>query len=271
MLANAASNFQKPKYVIGSGWWSSTDPEKTVNPQRKILGDDEIRSPEFFDSWLNAILKTSDPYEIVVVDSHAEQKPDLDQMARVRWIELPFNAKHATDHVGRWCGWTRSVLLAGQYALTADADYFVYIEQDCLIAGKGVIEHCIAQMKKGIMFGNGAGTPQPIQQSFFIVHRDALPRFLKNLVTLSDIDADLSPEWKFVFASSLPWVFASNLGLMKSRKARGLVRRIAKRRHFDLLPIGSGRVRPIPMDQPFFYFQHGTADELERFRRQQGR
>lgn len=266
MSRNPASGGAKPKYVIGSGWWSSALAADAVNPKRKILGDDQIRAPAFFDTWLNTILENSTPYEIAVVDSHAEQKPDPNQMARVKWIELPFNARHATEHVGRWCGWTRSVLVSGQYALAADAEYFVYIEQDCLIGGKGVIEHCIAQMKKGIMFGDGRGTPQPIQQSFFIVHRKALPGFLRNLVALTHVDAELSPEWKFVFATSRPWVLASNLGLLQKRKIKGLARRVAARAHFDVLPIGSGRVRPIPMNQPFFYFQHGTAEELERFR-----
>lgn len=252
-------------YVIGSGWWCTDADERSINSERKLLGDDEIRAAGFFRLWLDSVRRSTAPAVIVVIDSHAPVKPDPALRAEVAWVELPFNAKHSTKHLGQWSGWMRSVLLSGHYALNSDADYFVYVEQDCLLQGGGIVEHCIAQMTTDLMFGSGEGTPQPLQQSFFIVHRRRLARFLDNLVCLREPDRDLSPEWKFVFASWRPLVIAANLGLMKRRRIRRLALRIARRFFYDHLPIGSGRARPIPTEAPFSYFQHGTAEELQYY------
>lgn len=255
----------QPGYIIGSGWWSAEIGDKHINPKRKKLGDDSIRSVAFFDSWLASIERNCSPDRIVVVDSAAPAKPLPERSARVVWIELPFNARHSTDHVGRWSGWTRSVLVSGHYALASDADYFVYIEQDCLLLGEGIIEHCISRMRTGYMFGCGRGTPQPLQQSFFIIRRACLASFLFNLVSLTDPDSDLSPEWKFVYSSARPLVWLSNMGLLRRRSVKNFVLRVARKFLFDELPVDSGRVRPIPWDDPFAYFQHATADEMRKY------
>ena len=252
-------------YLIGSGWWCSDADERSVNPERKLLGDDGIRAGDFFRVWRESIRRCTSPAAIVVIDSRSPVKPDSALRAEVVWVELPFNAKHSTKHVGQWSGWMRSVLLSGHYAVISDADYFVYVEQDCLLQGKGIIEHCIAHMSADLMFGSGKGTPQPVQQSFFIVRRRVLARFLDNLVALRATDRNLSPEWKFVYASWWPFVVASNLGLLKYAPLRLLALRIAQRFFYDHLPIGAGRARPLPTDAPYLYFQHGTSEELAAY------
>jgi len=249
-------------YVIGSGWWCSDADERIVNPNRKLLGDDKVRAVGFFQLWLESIRRCTSPLGIVVIDSHAPTKPDPDLQREVSWVELPFNAKHSTNHLGKWSGWLRSVLMSGHYALNSDAEYFVYVEQDCLLEGDGIIEHCISHMTTDLMFGSGEGTPQPLQQSFFIVRRKRLARFLHNIVCLRADDRDLSPEWKFVYASWWPLVVASNLGLLEYRPIRGLVLRLARRFFCDHLPIGAGRKRPLPHGAKHLYFQHGTSEEL---------
>lgn len=258
------------RYVIGSGWWCADTDERSINPERKLLGDDAIRGVAFFRIWLASIRRCTSPTAIVVIDSHSPVKPDPELRAEAAWVELPFNAKHSTNHVGQWSGWLRSVLLSGHYALNSDADYFVYVEQDCLLQGKGIIEHCIAHMTTGLMFGSGTGTPQPLQQSFFIIQRQRLARFLDNLVSLRMSDRDLSPEWKFVYASWRPLVLASNLGLLKYSGARHLALWIARRFFYDQLPIGSGRTRPLPASPRYLYFQHGTSEEFAAYLEQTG-
>jgi hypothetical protein len=252
------------RLVIGSGWWCSEAPDTDVNPRRKKLGDDTVRAVAFFETWLDSIRHVATPDEIVVVDSASPSKPAAALRAGVRWIELPFNARHSTDHLGRWSGWLRSVLASGHYAICAEAEYFAYVEQDCLLAGPGVIDHCIDRMRTGLAFGSGEGTPQPLQQSFFIVRQDRLPAFLKNLVDLKDRDCALSPEWKFLFASWRPLVIAANLGLLRSRRMRRIASFLA-RRHFDVLPVRGGRTRPLRVEDQFYYFQHGTKDELAQY------
>ena len=257
-----------PSYVIGSGWWCSSTQESETNPNRKLLGDELTRGVAFFELWRQAIAAYASPMTIVVVDSASPLKPAEPLRHSVNWIELPYNARHSTDHLGQWSGWTRSVLVSGQYALAAEADYFVYVEQDCLIHGKGIIEHCISRMRRGLMFGTGDGTPQPLQQSFFIVDRPTLGRFLANLAALRMRDGELSPEWKFLIASFSPFVHLANVAWPTNKKIRKQILRMAKRRFFDDLPVGSGRVRPIPRDCDYWYFQHGSAEEIASFRRE---
>ena len=252
-------------YIIGSGFWSSDVDEQVTNPERKIIGDNLIRKPEFFPIWLNSIRKCSNPNRIVIVDSHSPIKPDFKDAKDVVWIELPINAKHATNHIGTWSGWTRSVILSGQYALNAEVDYFVYIEQDCLLSGAGIVEYCIEHMKKGLMFGDGKDTPQPIQQSFFIIEKRQLAKFLYNLCSLSIADRYLSPEWKFIISTWTPIRIAANLGFLNRPATRRLICRLMSSRSYDNLPVGCGRARPIPWKDRFFYFQHGTSDEIEYY------
>ncbi|MFQ1699282.1 hypothetical protein ACJ5NV_01670 [Loktanella agnita] len=259
------STKRKPRYIIGSGWWSSESSPEDDNPLRKKLGDPHIRSVEFFDTWYRSITSNASPDEIIVIDSCAPVKPRRDMRDRVRWITLPFNARHSTDHIGQWSGWMRSVILSATYAMTADCEYFVYVEQDCLLGGAGIIEHCIDRGTNGLIFGAGKGTPQPIQQSFFIVRADRLPNFISNLCALKMRDAELSPEWKFLCASSRVLVFVANLGLLKYKWVRKGALKLCLNNFFEFLPIGSGRARPIPFDADFFYFQHATRPELDRY------
>jgi hypothetical protein len=253
------------KIVIGSGWWCSERPDNEVNPGRKKGGDDEVRAVDFFGKWLQTLSRVSRHDSIVVVDSASPVKPPEMLRKNVSWVELPFNARHSTNHLGQWSGWLRSVMAAGSYAICAEADYFVYVEQDCLLSGDGIIDHCISNMDRGLMFGSGQGTPQPLQQSFFIVRKDRLPSFLKNLADLKHKDCELSPEWKFVYASCRPLVLASNLGLLKSPRMKRFALRIARHTSYELLPVHGGRARPLRKEDPFYYFQHGSKEELEDF------
>lgn len=254
-----------PTYMIASGWWSSDQDFSEEFPTRKELGDSLIRSVAFFDHWLTAIRRVACPAEIVVVDSNAPCKPAEEKRAEVNWVELPFNARHSTDHLGQWCGWSWSVFVSANYALSTEHDYYVYVEQDCLIEGRGIIERCIEEMTTGFMFGHPEQTPQPLQQSFFVIERSKLQEFLKNFAAIKHRDGTLSPEWKFLCATR-PWlVVAANLGVLKSKRLRKLLKRFAIGRLFDVLPFGVGRARPIPMQSEHYYFQHGSAEEVATF------
>lgn len=254
-----------PSYCIGSGWWCSDEDEAVVNPKRKLLGAPLVRAVGFFELWRESIERNTDPASVVVVDSHSPIKPPDDLRAPFAWVVLPFNAKHSVNHLGKWSGWTRSVLVGGQYALATETEYFVYIEQDCLLAGRGIIEHCISKMKTGVMFGSGQGTPQPLQQSFFIVRRNRLAAFLKNLADIDLKDRDFAPEWKFACATWRPLVILANLGVLKIKPLRKLAFFAAQTAFFEVLPVGSGRTRPLPVDAPFWYFQHGEDDEVAAY------
>jgi hypothetical protein len=252
-------------YIIGSGWWC-TDSEQRV-AGRRYWGSDVIRSAEFHHLWSAVIDAWTAPSAVLLVDSASPVKPPITN-SRYRTLHLSHNPGHATVHSGHYCGWTASVLHALEYALSADADYLVYVEQDVLLFGSGVIEHCISRMRKPLMFGSGAGTPQPLQQSFFIVRKDGMRRFLARLHLIGRPDKVIVPEWKFMLASLgahgalIEWLCADEV-----RRARiyRLIGKLMQTIGYDLLPIGLGRARPLLPGARHFYFQHGTGEELRMY------
>jgi hypothetical protein len=250
-------------YVIASGWWCCSD-DRLINTDRKRLGDDLIRSREFFEVWLESVKSTTSPKAIVVVDSCSPVKPEAMLIAQVEWLSLPFNAGHATSTVGRWSGWSRAFVVAATYAWMADVEYFVYVEQDCLLLGSNIVEHCLDRMTRDVMVGNASGTPQPLQQSFFIIRRKALAGFIRNFTSIGASDREMTPEWKFAISCNDHLSCICRISPYLAIKTYKILRRFGFK-FFDTLPFLGGRQRPINFSNPFVYFQHGTKDELYKY------
>lgn len=255
------------KYIIGSGWWCA---DKTIDTRAELLGDDEIRGQKFHQLWYEAINKYTSPEKIIIVDSCSPLKPTLNKDdARLEFVSLNVNARHSTDHIGKFCGCVRAMQLGLEYTLKCEAEYYVYIEQDALIYGKGIIEHCINQMNKPYMFGTGIGTPLRSQQSLFIIRRDGILPFLQKLNKLKQTDNEICPEEKFhLVASKGPISLLAYISQhAKSNKLCGWLNWQCYKylRNWEDLPIGTGRVRPLDFQAPYFYFQHGAKKELESY------
>ena len=274
------------KYIIGSGWWCAQSPSDAASDSssdsscdspeevRVTFGDDQIRSAGFHALWYDSICHTSKPDKIVIVDSCSPVKPALNSKdERIEFISLNENAGHSTNHNGKYCGWTRSVLLSLSYAINCDCDYYVYVEQDVLLSGKGLIEHEIEQMRGKYAFGREPSLVQPLQQSMFIIKHSAIETFLSRFYAISATDNQVSPERKFAIASS--W-FLSLLPSMLFRQPP-LTNVLGKVLHraqtavlklfggFGTLQMGYGRQRPIDFSAPHYYFQHGSQEELATF------
>jgi hypothetical protein len=255
----------KYNYVIGSGWWCTDSGQRVAG--RPYQGSDVIRSAEFHHLWASVIDAWTSPSSVVLIDSASPIKPPITNPT-YRTMRLSHNPGHATVHTGHYSGWMASVLHSLEYALSADADYLVYVEQDVLLFGDGLIEHCIDRMRKPLMFGTGLGTPQPLQQSFFIVRKDGMRRFLAGLHAIDSPDKLIAPEWKFVLSSLgahgrwVEWLCSS-----PQRRARvfRLLGHLMQTTGWDLLPIGYGRTRPLDLNDPRFYFQHGSLAELRQY------
>lgn len=255
------------KYIIGSGWWCA---DKAIDTRAELLGDDEIRGQKFHQLWYEAINKYTSPEKIIIVDSCSPTKPILnDKDEKLELVSLNVNGGHSTNHVGKFCGYTRAILLGLEYALQCEVDYYVYVEQDALIYGDGIIEHCISNMTKPYMFGGGEGTAGILQQSFFIIRRDAILSFKNKLNALAQTDNELSPENKFHIACS-----HGSANILAHIKQKSLTSKFYQRanwqcykylRNWEDLPIGFGRARPIDFGAPYFYFQHGCKDELNKY------
>ncbi len=257
-------------YIITTGWWSTNDDR--MDDRTIISGDSLIRSDEFHKIWFDAVDKYTNPKKIYIIDSNSPVKPIMNKEKEVL-ISLDSNAGHSTNHTGKLCGVSRAHLLGMSLAMVNEVDYWVYIEQDALIYGDGIIEKCIEQMKKPYMFGYGLGTPQPVQQSLMIVKKEAIPQFINNFNKIKAKDSEIAPEVKFAMAASSIMMCIPEriyIKMEENTKFGNLLKRIVWKliktfRGFDYIPVGYGRVKPIDFSDSHFYFQHGDKEELDHF------
>jgi len=246
MSAYEASSKQKPTYIIGTGWWCTSEPITW----KRVLGDDIIRSKYFHQLWYYAIDKYTDPEKICIVDSASPIQPDLVDDDRLEWISLTKNF-HTFQSPYHWefdqTGWVKSVLVSAYFALACEVDYFIYVEQDCLVRGYDWVDKAISKLEEhvaagypGWMFGDGRkGCPgnHLLQQSLFLVKQSSLWEFIQKL-TLRPVDEHLTPEERFA----------------------------RKLEQVSFLPFGYGRsrqgfsIRNTPM-----YAQHWTKDEIKEW------
>jgi hypothetical protein len=260
------NKFDKTNYIITAGWWCGV----AENEVRKRQGSEKTREGDFFSKWKKSILDNTNPKKIMVLDSASTTLPTDEQLEGVEFISLLNNPGHSTHHEGHYSGYMRSIIMGLTYASMCDADYWVYIEQDVLLKGKGVIEHCIENMTTPYMFGTGQGSPQFLQQSLIIIRKDGIFNFLKYLNKISAKDKEISPESKFLIASSLFYRLIPEFFYRQITK-RNWIGKYTKKfifatigfaKGYDECPIGYGRTRPIDFSQPYYYFQHGSDEEL---------
>lgn len=234
-----------PKVVVGSGWWADDEDSEWA------IGSSATRSVSFFDVWYRQVMKCISPDRIVITDSSSPNKPDWGTYPRVNWIELDRNYGHPNDvRTGKvktkFSGYTRSVINGAMYAYCCDADYFVYIEQDCLVRGDEFLAKAIGSNKDEILLGarteggkglQGSEAAPMLQNSLIIVAKSGLERFITGIINSPVGDGEQSIE-------------------------------VIMERHchpFGIIEILYGRSRPIDFDSPCFYVQHLSDDELDRF------
>jgi hypothetical protein len=241
----SAGHRENPKVIVGSGWWSSGQRSEWN------IGDDLIRSTQFFSLWHRQVMKYICPDMIVVTDSHSPKKPDRGKFERLQWIELDRNYGHANDiRTGvinsKYCGFTRSLIMGASFALCCEADYFVYVEQDCLIRGERFLEAAIGDqafdfyMGQRTSGGTGlAGSPAApmLQNSLLIMNGRGIERLISKLLTARETDGEMSLEEKM---------------------ARDMT-------PFGTLNVPYGRSRPMDSSLSHYYAQHMSRQELEVF------
>jgi ADP-heptose:LPS heptosyltransferase len=229
------------KVVVGSGWWCDEQPHEWA------IGSPATRSVEFFKLWYEQVERCLRPDRIVITDSASPLKPDYRRFP-VEWIELDRNYGQPNDiRIGRivtkYSGFTRSVINGAMYALCCDADFYVYVEQDCLLHGEDFLPHVLGDTSADILLGapteNGRGlggdvAASMLQQSLMIVRRAGLERFLAGLLGAPWSDGEVSPE-----------------EIMKRQLAP-----------FEFIQVPYGRSRPIDFSRSHFYAQHLDDDEL---------
>jgi hypothetical protein len=191
------------------------------------------------------------PLCIVVTDSAAPEKPDNRLFPKIQWIELDRNYGHANVlRSGRirtkYSGFTRAVVNGAMYALCCDADFYVFVEQDCLLYGDDLLNRAVADRNEDILLGqptekgrglHGSVAAPMLQNALMIVRRTGLERFIDAILGAPWTDGEVSPE-----------------ETMRLRMPP-----------YGLIDIPFGRSRPIDFKEPTFYVHHLDDNELHQF------
>ena len=134
-------------YIISTGWWCDGTGIHAGSVNNK--SSNFTRSPAFFDIWIEQVLKVSKPQKILITDSKSpvDYPRKITKNGLVEFVSLNQNFGHAINCEGKYCGWTRSILNGAFYSYINDCD-FVYVEQDCLLFGEGIIEKAFESMDR---------------------------------------------------------------------------------------------------------------------------
>lgn len=192
----------------------------------------------FADHWLHCLNNR----DIVVVNNSEDASYVFTHNANVREIIVRHNLGHIAHWLGkphpRLLGWSMSWIIPAMIAYSERRD-FIYVEQDCLVFGdwEQSILNEAKQKNLRAAFGVCPSHIAHCEQSLFWIECDFIPVFVAQYMSLAQGDADLLPEAKFMnMAGSSP-----EIG------------------QFSLL---YGRIRPIDTDNPTFYAQKLTLEEI---------
>lgn len=238
-------------YIVGTGWWCDGSGEHAGSMQPRNMSSSFIRTAPFFEFWYHFVDRYTSPERIVIVDSASPVAPPMPNDSRIVHLPMMENFGHSvtSERQGVMSGVERCLLQLMMYAHVNETD-LVYIEQDCLVRGEGWLDACFEALgDKPIMYGDGEGTPQPMQQSLMIFRHEAL--------------------WEAM--NKVRDAFEASLEHLADPEARKPMDSPEKRWHLQfgdmavLLPFEGGRTRPLRYDQPYLYAQHWTDEELLTF------
>jgi hypothetical protein len=125
--------------------------------------------------------------------------------------------------------------IGSMYAFFNDIEYAVWVEQDCLIHGDGIIDRAVENMGDAD-FSMGLWQHKLKLETCFIVFRTG---------RIFDI-------WKAFKEEASPFPELRYHALTQKFK-------------FRPLPFGVGRARPIPWSDQYYYAQQLTDEEIEKF------
>lgn len=218
-----------------------------------IIGSGYTGREEFAPIWIANLEKYANPKpdRVVVIAANGKMFPG----GTVETINLSGNLGHVGDLLdGRkpytFCGWSVTVLTLALIAYQNESD-LIFVEEDCLVFGDWVtkIHEEIGDGK--FIFGHKQESEPWMEcsQSLFMIRHGFIPTFVTEYLLLGpdnhiglDYNPDLLPERKFVTIES------------------------AYPDECRRLSFGVDRCRPIPFDNPVFYAQRWTPDELQAAR-----
>src|ERR1700722_8438805 len=258
--------------LVTSGWFATDEARSYVT-----AGDELIRGVGFRPLWWKSVDTFIKTQHVFIVDSASPVKPDDAACTSTpfQYTELLINPGHSQNGKTHYCGAMAAIIMGLEFALHNDVEMFLYLEQDALVFGDAIVEKTKnALRRKDLVFGSGA---LDIQQSFFAANKKGIRRFLSALHAINYSDKQVAPDPNSMFAASRflpsPLIKLAEFTEIEKMRVAGLrlfslVCGLTK--NYAFLPFGYGRKRPINFGDDVFYFQHGSADELARYKKRTG-
>jgi hypothetical protein len=220
------------RFLIGSSFF---DRGKFGTPYRR----------EFARQWSASIKRLSPaPSRVVIIAEGASKRPDCGDGFDV--LTLTGDLGHCGQHLNgsklhEFTGWSASMLAGAMLAYTDESD-FVYVEEDCLIFGPAV-RAMYADLGDGCLIFGRKHQSHPwmsCSQSLFLVKHAFIPTFVSTYLRMGK-DGKLGNlgEEKFV--------------KMQEQFGPSIVRQFT---------FGYDRERPVNYDDPVFYMQQISPEEL---------
>lgn len=166
-------------------------------------------------------------------------------------------------------------MLGAFYTLMNDADYFVFVEQDCLVRGENWVEKTIEYLEKhkaDISYG-WKDHEYRADHTVIIVKNSALLDFIRNYVAIEQKDYDVRPELKYLVVHGDPKeVSHYNWVRKKYELSEPTLSCDIKRIKFIELPFPYGAIykRNIDFTRPIFSAQQWRKEELLELMRVEG-
>lgn len=259
--------------LVATGWFSTKAPRNY-----QTFGDDAIRGPDFRGLWWQSLQTFVNPEHVYLIDSASPVKPQDHTFPHgdLRAVELLVNPGHAQNTPYHYCGFMAGMIMGLEYALYSGVDYLLYVEQDALVYGDQIIPRLEnALTKHGIVFGGKPG--ELVEQSFVAFDRKIIRKFISRLHAIELSDKQIEPEFKFMHAATkaralpvLPFLSYDRPRWVRHPMAQIAMHLFYAFREYETLPFGYGRIRPINFDDSQFYFQHGSVEELQAYKKKTG-
>lgn len=161
-----------------------------------------------------------------------------------------------TMHVGalihgekdyKFCGWS-SVMMSLLWMAYNEEKDLLFIEQDALVFGEGWVDELLKELgSASVIFGRkhlSGPNWMPTSQSLFYVRHSFIPAFTASYCSMPrDGDVEWIPELKFLRMMERDW------------------------KNYRMMSWGYDRERPLGYDDPYWYAQKFTPEEMAELRR----
>ena len=225
-------NEEERKYIIVSGYYAA---------------ENDVRKHNFLDIWCNNTFRYCQPDAAYIINSKGfiseNDRNLLTGTYGCKIIDLTYNLGHVNDLINNnshhLCGWTMSTLIGALLAYSCNCD-MIYKEQDCLAFGDWTGKMYERLLLRNVRMLVGRNDTMQIEQSLFIIRNDFLLDYITSMLSISQSDSELLPEFKF-----------------------SLLKKIVFPGKIDFLDFGYGRNRPVDYDENVFYMQQIADNELK--------